>query len=726
MIPSDSQSDFLSPEPIKSTDGFVGIGALDQNSITPKSSAQNSGGGTILVVDDDEVTRTLLAHQLEAAGYEIITAENGSQALTLVRANKPDLVLMDISMPVMDGSMALRMMRQLHPSTDLPIIMMTSRSEESQIFGCFDAGASDYLAKPVQYSSMIARVEAQFKLMRALSALRESEQRYTLATAGTRDGIWDWNLETGEIYLSPRWKALVGITDPNWVAQGTSWLDLVFEEDRERVRSDLESHLCGESSKFETELRMQDRSGGFRWMLCRGLAVRDENDIPTRIAGSLSDITEGKVADALTGLPNRTLFHDRVERCVQQFNRNESKRFAVLYIDVDDFKLINDSMGHHVGDEFLIQISDRLEPCLRQAEAVLARLGGDEFGVLIEGIQHIDDAIAVAQRIQDRIKAPFSVSDREILARISIGVVIVSTMNASVDEIMRQADTAMYHAKQFSQTGVSVFEDRMQQESAARLEIATELKDAIRRDELSLHFQPIVNASSMQTAGFEALIRWEHPVHGNIPPVDFIPIAESNGMIVEIGNWVLQQACQQAAQWNQVSDRDIQISVNVSVRQFRGQDFVEQVRVALAESGLASAQLKLEVTESLLMQNPDEMIDLLLKLEAMDVTMSIDDFGTGYSSLSYLHQMPLKVLKIDRSFVTNLSSSKKHQAIVRSIIGLARSLELKVIAEGIETIDQAAYLQGLQCEYFQGYLYSKPVTADQTYAMLDADWSTAK
>ncbi len=679
--------------------------------------------GKILVVDDEMVTRKLLAHHLEIAGYEILTAENGQEALTSMNSNKPDLVLMDISMPVMDGLSTLRMMRQMHGSTDLPIIMMTSSLEEAQVVGCFDAGASDYLAKPIQQASLIARIEAQFKLMRALEALRESEQRYALASQGTRDGIWDWNLDTGEIYLSPRWIAMVGIEDPNWVAHGTSWLELVFHEDRDRVLSDLEAHLCGESSHFETELRMPDHSGGFRWMLCRGLAVRDGDGVPTRIAGSLTDITEGKVADALTRLPNRTLFHDRVERCVEQYKRNGTRRFAVFYIDVNDFKLINDSMGHDVGDEFLIQISARLDSCLRQSEAVLSRLGGDEFGILIEGINKIGEAMKVAERIQERIKAPFSINGREILARVSIGVVVVSQKNASVDEIMRQADTAMYHGKQFSENCISAFEDRMQQESAARLEIASELKDAIRRDELSLAYQPIIDSSTMQTAGFEALIRWHHPVHGNISPNDFIPIAESNGMIVEIGNWVLQQACKQATIWNQKSDREIQISVNVSMRQFSGSDFLEHVQTALAGSGIAASQLKLEVTESLLMQKPDEMIELLERLESMGVTTSIDDFGTGYSSLSYLHQMPLKVLKIDRSFVANLSESKKHQAIVRSIIGLAQNLGLKVIAEGIETSAQAAYLQGLQCDYFQGFLYSKPVEAKDTDEILEKDWS---
>lgn len=724
MMFNDSHSILPTPEPVNPIVGFNGVSAPKPQ--TKVCDAAGASKGVVLVADDELVTRKLLTHQLEKAGYTVITAENGHEALKLTLAQKPDLVLMDISMPMMDGFTSLRMMRQLYDSTDLPIIMMTSSSKEEQVVGCFDAGASDYLAKPIQYSSLIARIEAQFKLMRALSALRESEQRYALASQGTRDGIWDWNLETGEIYLSPRWMAMVGIDDPDWVARGTSWLELVFHEDRERVRADLESHLCGESNHFETELRMPDQSGGFRWMLCRGLAVRDDNGVPVRIAGSLTDITEGKVADALTRLPNRTLFHDRVGRCVEQFKRNGSRRFAVLYIDVNDFKLVNDSMGHDVGDEFLIQISARLESALRQSDAVLARLGGDEFGILIEGVSRIDEALEVAERIQNRIKAPFVVSDREILGRISIGVVVVSTMNASVDKVIRQADTAMYYAKQFSETGISAFEDRMQQESAAKLEIASELKDAIRRDELYLCYQPIIDASTMQTAGFEALLRWEHPVHGNISPSDFIPIAESNGMIVEIGDWVLKQACKQAAVWKEKSNKDIQVSVNVSIRQFSGQDFVDQVRTALKESGIAASQLKLEVTESLLMQKPDEMIELLKQLEKMDVTTSIDDFGTGYSSLSYLHQMPLRILKIDRSFVANLSDSKKHQAIVRSIIGLARNLELKVIAEGIETPSQAAYLQGLQCEYFQGFLYSEPVGAELTYPMLDFDWLSSK
>ena len=679
---------------------------------------------TVLLVDDELITRKIVSHQLEASNYKVMLAENGHQAMKMVLDDKPDLVLMDISMPVMDGFVALRMMRQVYDSTQLPVIMMTSSAEENQVAECFEFGANDHISKPIQPVGMLARIQAQMKLKQTQYALRESEQRYALASHGTRDGIWDWNLDTGEVYLSPRWLAMVGVDDPNWVAQGSSWLDLVFDEDRERVRSDLEAHLCGETSHFESELRMPDKSGGFRWMLCRGLAVRDENNITTRIAGSLTDITEGKVADALTGLPNRTLFHDRAVRCFEQYRQNRSRTFSILYIDVNDFKLVNDSLGHDVGDEYLIQISERISSALRYDGSVLARLGGDEFGILLEGVSSTDEAMVVAERIQQRIKAPFTVSSREILGRVSVGIAVVSRKNQSVDSVIRQADTAMYYAKQYSENGICAFEERMQQESTNRLEIGGQLENAIRRDELSLNFQPIIDAEAMTTAGYEALLRWNHPVHGEISPAEFVPIAEANGMIVEIGKWVLEEACLQAAKWNQATDRQVIVSVNVSIRQLNGTGFLEDVQQALRMSGILPSQLKLEVTESLLMQKPEEMIELLCTLQSMGVTTGIDDFGTGYSSLAYLHQMPLNVLKIDRSFVSNLSDSVKHQAIIRSIVGLARNLGLQVIAEGVETKTQADFLRDLHCEYFQGFRYSPPVDADEAISMIDFDWSS--
>lgn len=464
--------------------------------------------GVVLLVDDEAVTLSILSRELQTLGFEIVQAANGREALRILAQDKIDLVLMDISMPVMDGYATLRLMRQMFSTAKLPIIMMTSSTDGGQVAACFNDGASDYLRKPVDFSVMRARVDAQLTLHRTQQALLESEQRYALASEGTRDGIWDLNLVTGEIYLSPRWLTMVGADQDSWQGKGMSWLELVYHEDRDRVRCDLEAHLCGESEHFETELRMTDQDGGFRWMLCRGLAVRDENSMPTRIAGSLTDITEGKVADALTRLPNRTLFHDRVARCVEQYKRDAARKFAILYLDVNDFKLINDSLGHDVGDKYLIALSHRLELDLRKCDAVLARLGGDEFGVLLENVDSVDDAVRVAERIQEKARIPLTVADREFLASISIGVVAVSPENCSVGELIRRADTAMYHAKQFTEGNISVFDERMLRESSKRLELSAELKHAIRRDELSVHYQPIINARTTVTAGFEALVRW--------------------------------------------------------------------------------------------------------------------------------------------------------------------------------------------------------------------------
>ncbi len=696
--------------------------ALTANQGRTEVRKQTPSRGTVLVVDDELITRKLLQHALQRQSFDTLIATNGREALQALSAHEVDIVLMDISMPVMDGYMALRLMRQQHPRNALPIIMMTSSSDSGQIEACFGHGANDYIDKPVDFTILRARIAAQLQVRQTHNALMKSEQRYALASNGTRDGIWDLDLVTGETHLSPRWRAMVGVDRVDWSGEGMSWLELVYHEDRERVRCDLEAHLSGETDHFETELRMPDQDGGFRWMLCRGLAVRDETGMATRIAGSLTDITEGKVADALTRLPNRTLFHDRVARCVQQYKRNMSRRFAILYIDVNDFKLINDTLGHKAGDTFLIKLSAHLEAGLRECDAVLARLGGDEFGVLLENVNGVDDALKVANRLQERTRVPMDVGNREILANVSIGVVAISKDHCSVDEIINCADTAMYHAKQYSDSNVSVFDDRMLQEASRRIELSGELKQALRRDELSVVYQPIVEAKTMTTAGFEALIRWNHPVLGKIPPAQFIPIAESNGLIIEIGEWVLVQACQQLARWNEQTSRPLIMSVNVSVKQLSVPGFADRVRDVLSATGIQPSQLKLEVTESVLMQNPEETIGLLNQLQAMGVTTSIDDFGTGYSSLAYLHRMPLNVLKIDRSFVSDLAASRKHQAIVRSIIALARSLELKVIAEGIETQNQAAYLQGLDCNFFQGYLYSRPVSAEQAALLINMSW----
>ena len=683
----------------------------------------------ILVADDEKVTRMRLQQLLENAGHEVVTAENGREAFELARSRQIDLLLTDVHMPVLDGLKTLSFLRQLYDSAELPVIVMTSSENREHVLAAFSAGANDYVQKPIDNDILLARVANQLLIKKTQKALKESEERYSLAVQGTNDGIWDWNLITNELYLSPRWCEMVGV-DPATTLVGNQWMDLVHIEDRDRIVAVLEAHLCGDTDHFETEVRMKDSQQGFRWMLCRGLAFHCNNGIPCRIAGSLTDITTGKVADALTGLPNRLLFQDRVERAVDLLLRKPDRYFAVIYMDVDDFKLINDHMGHRVGDEFLVEVAKRIEQAIRSADSFVARLGGDEFAVVVEAIDSASDAIAVAQRIHERMSVPFRVDGREILTRASMGIAVASKHASGSDDqpltaemLVSQADTAMYRAKKQTNQAYCVFEPQMLDDNAMALEMGHELKMAIERDELSVHYQPIIDIEKSLTLGFEALMRWDHPVHGSIPPDRFIPIAESNGLIVEIGEWILRQSCNQVAQWNREFEADVMVSVNVSIRQIAKGEFFPIVQQVLLETGVPPHLLRLEVTETVLIQNTEETMKRLVAMRDLGIKIGIDDFGTGYSSLAYLHKMPVDVLKIDRSFVAYMTESDKHEAIVRTIITLAESLKLQVVAEGIETPDQLAMLRELGCSMGQGFLFAKPCPADAASQLITKNWS---
>lgn len=702
--------------------------APSEPALAALSNIDNDGASLarVLLVDDEPVTRLKLRRLLESQGCEVVEASDGLEALRIARAESFGLCLLDVSMPRFDGFQTLRFLRQLYDQADLPVVIMTASSDRDDVVRAFNNGASDYLGKPIDPQVAIARIRNQLLIRDAQQALKRSEQRYALATRGTNDGMWDWDLVTGELYLSPRWRAMVGIESADWSPSGSEWMQLIHEEDRGRAVAELESHLCGETEHFETEVRIRGRDQSYRWMLCRGVATRDNKGIASRIAGSLTDITEGKVADSLTGLPNRMLFRDRLERSVEAFKRSPTKVFAVIYLDIDDFKSINDHFGHEAGDEFLVGVARRLEAAVRSHEAVIARLGGDEFAVLVECQRGRIDAEAAAKRLHERVYKPLMIGGREVLTRGSMGIAVARTPNddspLTADVMLAQADAAMYHAKKQTDVAYSFFREEMLAENTTRMELGNDLRHAIARQELSLHFQPLVSIADRSTLGFEALVRWNHPSRGPVPPGVFIPIAETNGLIVDIGRWVINQACRQSAQWRETYGRDTGISVNVSVRQLTLNEFSDTVSQAIQESGLPPDLLKLEVTESLLMQDPESTIALLARLRERGVEIGIDDFGTGYSSLAYLHQMPLDVLKIDRSFVSQITHSDKHVSIVRSIVALARSLDLRVVAEGVETEDQLHRLAELGADIVQGFLFSPPVPADAAEAFIAKVW----
>jgi len=569
------------------------------------------------------------------------------------------------------------------------------------------------------FNEMLTQIEQRDEARRgAEELLRESEERYALAARGANDGLWDWKLSTGEIYFSPRWSEMLGYAETERWSGPEDWFSRIHPADRERVRAEISAHRKGATAEFVSEYRMRQKNGGYVWMLSRGIAVRDANGIAVRMAGSQTDITAGKVADPLTGLPNRLYFLDRLESSLEAA-RHQDTQFAVLFLDLDRFKLVNDSLGHAAGDELLEEIAERLLKTIPGSSlgqtsggAVLARIGGDEFAVLLPRINLPVEATLVAELILQALTPAFQIAGRQIFASVSIGIAM-SSSGDSPEQILRNADTAMYHAKTAGKARFEVFDEGMREQAIARLEIETELRGALETGAMLLYYQPQFSIGSNRITGCETLIRWLHPERGMIQPSEFIPIAEETELIIPLGRWVLQEACRQMAAWQRDCPLEpaLTISVNVSFKQLAAPAFVEEVARILADSGLCPGTLKLEITESAVMANPQETIDTLRKLRDLQIGLEIDDFGTGYSSLSYLSRLPFETVKIDRSFINDLGNSEESWEIVRTIVDLARSMGMDVVAEGVETPEQLQTLTWLGCARVQGYYFSLPVTA---------------
>ena len=567
--------------------------------------------------------------------------------------------------------------------------------------------------------------------VRAAESLRESEARYALAIRAANDGLWDWNLQTDEVYFSERWLEMLGLEAND--ADGTPdvWLGRVHPEDVDGLRDSLDLHLAGRTDQFEHQARILHRDGEYRWVLTRGIALRAEDGRAFRVAGSQSDITERKKAesklvrdalyDPLTELPNRALFMDLLDRAIRRHRRRPDAGFAVLFLDLDRFKLINDSHGHLVGDDLLNAFSERMKECLRLGDTV-ARMGGDEFTVLLEETVDVEEATAVAERILESLARPFEFAGREVFTSASIGIAMSSRTYESPEDILRDADTAMYRAKAMGKAQHAVFDSKMHAEARSLLQMRTELRHAVERSELELQYQPIVDLFTGRLIGFEALVRWRHQERGLVWPEEFIPVAEENGLIEAISRWVLEHACRQTQQWRIETPgaEDIAVSVNLSSRSFAHPRIVDLVADVLKETGLPASSLKLEVTESSIMEN-ESSADVLDKLKDLGVQLYLDDFGTGYSSLSYLQRFNVDALKIDKSFVQRVGTDEEPDEIVGAITSLAHNLGLKVIAEGVQTPAQLERLRELGCEFGQGYLFSRPLDPAYAHALIVED-----
>ncbi len=569
----------------------------------------------------------------------------------------------------------------------------------------------------------------------AEEALRASEERYALAAQSVNDGLWDWNLKSNEVYYSERWKAMLGCEAEDIGNTPFEWFRRVHPDDLAQVQTLLQDHLEGRTPTFESEHRIRHKDRGYRWVLSRGLAVRNGSGRAYRMVGAQSDTTQRKLAeeqlihdalhDALTGLPNRTLFVDRLTHRIRHSRREKDRLFGVLFLDLDRFKLINDSMGHSAGDQLLVETARRLELAVRPGDTV-ARLGGDEFAILLEDVQEPGDALRVAERIQTSLKTFIKIENQEIVSTASIGIAMSQTGYEKSEDVLRDADTAMYRAKSEGRARHEVFDSAMHARAVSLLKIENELRQAIDREEFRVYYMPIVSLATGRIDGFEALVRWHHPERGIIPPLEFMGVAEDAGLIIAIDRWVLRRACREVREWQQKTpDGDrLSVSVNLSAKQFHHADLVETIRSAITESGLPGESLGIEITEGVLIDNTSTAGAMLGEMRKLGARIYLDDFGTGYSSLSYLQRFPIDAVKIDRSFVSRLGPKAEGHEIVQAIVTLAHNLGMRVIAEGIETADQLALLRRLKCGYGQGWLFSKPIPHEEAAELLmqEARW----
>jgi diguanylate cyclase (GGDEF)-like protein/PAS domain S-box-containing protein len=566
--------------------------------------------------------------------------------------------------------------------------------------------------------------------------LRQSEERYALAAKGANDGLWDCHLDTDEVYYSPRWKSMLGYAEHEIGTSIDEWFKRVHVEDFAGLEAALEMHLSGERDNIQHEFRMLAADGAEVWVLVRGIAVRDDSGRAVRIAGSMTDITARKTAeqqllfdafhDGMTGLPNRTLLLDRIGLALDRHRRGGGRHFSVLLIDLDRFKSINDTKGAEVGDQILRTMAERLEGTRRMGDT-LARLSADEFALLLNDIDDVGDAVSAAERIAETVRQPVQLDDHDVVLTASIGVALSVTGYDRPEDVLRDASLAVYRAKQGGRNRVDVFDGTLRRQAMTLMRTEADLRSAMEQGQLCLFYQPIVSVMNSRIAGFEALMRWRHPKRGLVSPLEFIPLAEECGLIVPMGRWALKEATQQIASWQARFPRPkpLFMSVNVSSQQFRDDDLLGLVGEVLAESGIPPSSLKLEITESLLMQDPEKCRALMQAIRDMDVRLSIDDFGTGYSSLAYLHKFPADTLKIDRTFVSAISKGESSAAIVQVITTLAAILNMEVVAEGVEEETEAEFLRDIVCTYGQGYFWARPAPAEDVEKLLMAEAAEA-
>ncbi len=683
----------------------------------------------VLLIEDNPGDAHLVRRYLggELAGeIELEHANRVAIGLDSLRRNGIDLVLLDLNLP---DSRGLATFEKVHSSfPDVPKIVMSGQDDRAQAVEAVRQGAQDYLVKgKVDTELLVRAIRYALERSRADGRLRESEQRYELAVRGANDGIWDWNLDTDEIYFSPRWKGMLGYGEDEVGSHPDDWLNKVHPADLEALKDSLGAHLNGDVDHFESEHRVLARDGSFRWVLTRGVATASVQG--KRIAGSMTDVHDRKTLeqqlqhdalhDLLTSLPNSALLLDRLSVALAQVRRRSDYRFAVLYFDLDRFKSVNDSLGHAMGDRLLVAVAQRLQALLRPGDTV-ARLGGDEFAILANGILDPSDATRIADRIHEELRRPINLDGREVTTSASIGITLSSDGYKRPKDMLRDADTAMYRAKSLGRARYALFDEEMHHHAEELQRLETDLKKAVESDQFQAHYQPFVSLRTGQIEGVEALMRWQHPVRGLLAPDDFLGVAEETGTIVEIGWQILRDACRQMAAWHAELPftQLLTVSVNISNRQLGDTDFVDRVESVLDKTGFHASKLRLEIREQLLLEDAEPTLAKLKRLSEVGVQLHLDDFGTGVSSLKRLLNLPSTTLEIDRRYIANLVSSDQGRRLVETLVQVARGLRMGVSAEGVETAEQLAAVRELRCDAAQGFFFSRALPADEARALI--------
>jgi len=692
----------------------------------------NQSASLVLVVDDDPATRLLAHEAVVEAGCAVVEANDGVSALACFTEQAADLVLLDVEMDGMDGFEVCRRLRELPGGKHVPILMVTGLDDVTSIQRAYEAGATDFVTKPIHWLILGHRVRYMLRARRSEAELRQSERRQRALLAAIPDMMFRVDRAgrcldfTGPLEITP-----LASTDEIRGKPLAAFLPRrVVEPAMERITEVL---TTGRPTSFECQLPLKRQPRAFE----ARLAVSGPDEVLTIVR----DVTERNEAEArirrlayydeLTGLPNRQYLQEALYQAVRAAERNGG-RLALLCIGLDRFQRINDTLGHAAGDFLLATVGDCIRNSLRGGDTValerpdsaaathVSRIGGDEFTILLTDLKQDQDAAGVARRIQEAISRPILLNNNEIVVTCSVGIALYPHDDTGVTSLLKNADTAMHHAKEEGAGGYRFYSQSMNATALERLRLEEQLRKAVEREEFFLHYQPQVEIATGRVVGVEALIRWHHPELGMVSPADFIPIAEESGLISPIGEWVLRTACRQNRAWQEAGLPPIHMSVNLSVRQFRDERLVDTVAAAIDEAGLAATRLQLEITESLLMEDVEQVITKLRALKAMGLALEVDDFGTGYSSLSYLKRFPLDTLKIDRSFVRELPGDTDDAAVSRAIIAMAHSLRLRVVAEGVETVEQLDFLRREGCDLIQGYLFSRPVPAEEVPALLAA------